>query len=126
MPEKRRQTRYTVPDIYQEQITLKIRKDPGEFAVVAELLNISLSGIKIKYPFPLTVGSIIQCSLSIPELITEEITFSAKVAYSLEDKGDGNYLIGGEIAQTNEQLWVNTFFKVHDFIGESLRPPDTY
>ena len=125
MPEKRRQTRYTVPDIYQEQITLKIRKDPGEFAVVAELLNISLSGIKIKHPFPLAVGSIIECSISIPQFIAEEITFSARIAYSIEDKGDGNYLIGGEITQTNEQLWVNTFFRVHDFIGASLRTSDT-
>jgi hypothetical protein len=125
MPEKRRQTRYTVPEIYQEQITLKIKTDPSEFAVVAELLNISLSGIKIKYPFPLAVGSIIECSISIPEFIIQEITFGVRVAYSIEDKGDGNYLIGGEIAQTNEELWVNAYFKVHDFIGESLRPSDT-
>ena len=125
MAEKRRQTRYTVPEIYQEEITLKVKRDPVEFAVVAELLNISLSGIKIKYPFPLPMGSIIECSISIPQLVTEEIAFSVKVAYSIEDKGDGNYLIGGEITQTNEQLWVNTFFRVHDFIGASLRPSDT-
>ena len=125
MEEKRRQTRYTVPDIYQEQITLKIKTDPGEFAVVAELINISLSGIKIKYPFPLSVGSIIECTISVPEVITEEITFNARVAYSIEDKGDGNYLIGGEIAQTNEELWVSAYFRVHDFIGESLRPSET-
>ena len=124
MPEKRGATRYTVPEIYQEQISLKIKKESGEF-VAAELLNISLSGIKVKESFALAVGSIIECSLSVPQFITEEITFSSRVVYCIEDKGDGNYLIGAEITQTNEQLWVNTFFTVHDFIGAKLRTSDT-
>jgi hypothetical protein len=124
MPEKRRETRYTVPEIYQELITLKIKKDSGEF-VAAKLLNISLSGIKIKDQFALAVGSIIECSISIPESITKEIPFSVKVAYCIEDKVDGNYLIGAEITRTSEQLWVNISLGVHDFIDASLRISDT-
>ena len=123
MPEKCREARYTVPEIYQEHITLKIKKDSGEF-VAAELLNISLSGIKIKDPFALAVGSIIECSTSIPEFITKEIPFSARVAYCIEDRVDGNYQIGAEITRTSEQLWVNIFFRVHDFIDASLRISD--
>jgi len=124
MQEKRREARYTVPEIYKEHITLKIKKESGEF-VAGELLNISLSGIKIKDPFALAVGSIIECSISIPEFITKEIPFNARVAYCIEDKVDGKYLIGGEITQTSEQLWVDIFFRVHDFIGASLRTSDT-
>jgi len=124
MQEKRRETRYTVPEIYQEHIALKVRKDSGEFAA-AELLNISLSGIKIKDPFALTVGSIIECSISTLELATKEIPFSARVAYCIEDRVDGKYLMGAEIARTSEQLWVDVFFRVHDFINAKLRMPDT-
>jgi len=124
MQEKRREARYTVPEIYQEHITLKIKKESGEF-VAAELLNISLNGIKIKDPFALAVGSIIECSISVPEFITEEIPFSARVAYCIEAEVDGNYLIGAEITRTSEQLWVEIFFKVHDFIDGKLRTSDT-
>ena len=124
MQEKRREARYTVPEIYQERITLKIKKDSGEF-VAAELLNISLSGIKIKDPFALAVGSIIECSISISEFITKEIPFSARVAYCIEDRADGKYLIGAEIARTSEQLWVDVFFRVHDYIDANLRISDT-
>jgi hypothetical protein len=124
MPERRPETRYTVPEIYQEHITLKTQKDSGEF-VAAKLVNISLRGIKIKDQFALAVGSMIECSISIPESITKEVPFSAKVSYCIEDKVDGNYLIGAEITRTSEQLWVDIFLRVHDFIDASLRMSDT-
>ncbi len=103
---------------------MKIKKDSGEF-VPAELLNISLSGIKIKDQFALAVGSIIECSICIPKSTIKETPFSVKVAYCIEDKVDGNYLIGAEITRTSEQLWVNISFRVHDFIDASLRISDT-
>ena len=120
MQDKRRQTRYTVPEIYHELITLKIRKDPGEF-VAAKLLDISLGGIKIKNQSEIPAGSIINCSISLPESPTQEIPFGAKVAYCIEDAADGNYLVGAEITRTNEQLWLDIYFGVHDFIDASLR-----
>lgn len=120
MPERRQETRYTVPEIYQNHITLKIKKDSGEF-VAAKLLNVSLRGIKIRDKFGLAAGSVIECSISIPESITKETPFNAKVVYCIEDKVDGDYLMGAEITQTSEQLWVNIFLRVHDFIDQSLR-----
>ncbi len=124
MSENRRETRYTVPEIYQELITLKIKKDSGEF-VAARLLNISLSGIKIEDQFPLPAGSIIECSISIPESIIKEIPFGARVAYCIQDKEKGAYLIGAQIIRASEQIWVDIFFRTQNFINASLRTPDT-
>ena len=120
MAERRQESRYTVPEIYQKHITFKIKNDSGEF-VATKLLNVSLRGIKIKDQFKLAVGSVIECSISIPESITKETPFNAKVIYCIENKVDGSYLSGAEITQTSEQLWVNIFLRVHDFIDKSLR-----
>ena len=120
MEERRQETRYTIPDIYQNHITLKVKRESGEFAAV-RLLNVSLRGIKIKDQSMAAVGSVMDCFISVPGSITKEIPFSARVAYCIEDKVDRSYLIGAEITQTSEYLWVNIFLRVHDFIDESLR-----
>jgi hypothetical protein len=118
--EKRTETRYTVAEIYQKRLTFKVRRNSGEFAPV-KLLDISLRGIRIKYDLGLAVGSVIECSISIPTYPTEEVLFSVKVIYCIENRTDRSYLIGAEIIQTDEQLWVSFFLRVHDFIDNGLR-----
>ena len=122
--EKRKETRYTIPEIYQEWLTTKIMRNSGEFASV-RLIDVSLRGIRIKYDFGLAVDSVIKCSISIPIYLTKEFLFSVKVIYCIEDKTDRGYLIGGEITQPDEHLWVKAFLRVHDFIDESLRTGKT-
>ena len=124
MIEKRRETRFTVAEIYQKGLTLKVRRDSGEFAPV-KLLDISLRGIRIKYDLGLVVGSVIECSICIPMYLTKEVLFSVKVIYCIENRADRSYLIGAEVTQTDEQSWVNVFLRVHDFIDESLRTGKT-
>lgn len=122
--EQRRETRYTVAEVYQKRLTLKVRTNSGEFATV-KLLDISLRGIRIKYDLGLAVGSVIECSISIPMYLTKGVLFSVKVIYCIENRTDRSYLIGAEITQTDEQLWVSVFLRVHDFIDESLRTGKT-
>jgi len=122
--EKRRETRYTAAEIYQKRLTLKIRRNSGEFAS-AELVDISLRGIKIRYDLGLAVGSVMECSISIPMYFTKEVLFSLKVIYCIENRADRNYLIGAEITQTDEPLWVSVFLRVRDFIDESLHTGKT-
>ena len=120
MVEKRRAARYPVAEIYEKRLTLKIRINSGEFAS-ARLVDVSLRGIRMKYDLGLAIGSVIECSISIPIYLTKEVLFSVKVIYCIENRTDRSYLIGGEITQTDEQLWVSIFLRVHDFIDESLR-----
>jgi len=118
--ERRRAARYPVAEIYEKRLTLKIRINSGEFAS-ARLVDVSLRGIRMKYDLGLAIGSVIECSISIPIYLTKEVLFSVKVIYCIENRTDRSYLIGGEITQTDEQLWVSIFLRVHDFIDESLR-----
>ena len=120
MVEKRRAARYPVAEIYEKRLTLKIRRDSGEFAS-ARLVDVSLRGIRIKYGVGLAVGSVVECSISIPVYLTKEVLFSVKVIYCIENRTDRSYLIGGEITQTDEQLWVSVFLRVRDFVDQSLR-----
>ena len=124
MIEKRRETRYTVAEIYQKRLVLKVKGNSGEFAPV-NLFDISLKGIRIKYDLGLAVGSVIECSIFIPMYLTKEVLFSGKVIYCIENRTDRSYLIGAEITQTDEQMWVSVFLRVHDFIDESLRTGKT-
>ncbi len=120
MIESRKEPRYSVPEIYQKYITLKTNNDSGEF-VHPKLLNVSLSGIKMKNQFGLAVGSVIDCLISIPQLPTKDMPFHAKIHYCIEDEVNGDHLIGAEITQTREELWVDTFFRIHDFINKRIR-----
>jgi hypothetical protein len=120
MIEKRKETRYTVTEIYQKRLTFKVRRNSGEFAPV-KLLDISLRGIRIKYDLGLPVGSVVECSISIPMYLTKEVLFSVKIIYCIGNTTDTSYLIGAEITQTDEQSWVSVFLRIHDFIDESLR-----
>jgi hypothetical protein len=122
--EKRRETRYTVAEMYQKRLTLKVRKNSGEFAL-AKLVDISLRGIRIEYDLGLAVGAVFECSITIPTYLTKEFWFSVKVIYCIENRTERSYLIGAEITQTDEQLWVDVFLRVHDFIDESLRTGKT-
>ena len=120
MIEKRKETRYTVTEIYQKGLTLRVRRNSGEFVPV-KLLDISLRGIRIKYDVGLAVGSVVECSISTPMYLTKEVLFNVKIIYCIENRTDRSYLIGAEITQTDEQSWVSVFLRVHDFIDESLR-----
>jgi hypothetical protein len=119
MIERRKGTRYAVPEIYQKYVTFKIRKESGEF-VPADLLDFSLYGVKMKTPFPLTVDSAIECSISIPKSLTKEILFRAKIKHCIRYEPGGDYGIGAETTQTDDKLWLRVFSKVHDFIKERM------
>ena len=119
MVERRKETRYVVPEIYQKYITFKIRRDPGEFVPV-ELLDFNPYGIKIKDSFVSAVDSPLECLISAPKSLTREIPFNVKVKYCIQnDPGEG-YLIGAEIVQSGDHLWLNVFSKVHDYINERI------
>ncbi len=119
MRERRKETRYGVPKIYREYVTFKIRKESVEFLPV-ELLDFSLYGIKIKNSFLLSVDSTIECLIAIPKSLTKEISFSGRIKYCIQDKPGEDYLIGIEINQTSDKLWLDLFSKVHDFIKERM------
>ena len=86
--ERRKETRYVTPEIYQRYITFKIKKDSGEFIPI-ELLVFGLYDIKIRKPFLLPVASTIECSIQIPKSFTKEFLSKPKVKYYIQDESSG-------------------------------------
>ncbi len=119
MMERRKEKRYSVPEIYSKYVTLRIRKDPGDFLFV-DLLDFSPDGIRIRHPSLVPADSSVECLTSIPKSLSREIAFVARVKYCIQEEGDENYLIGAEITRTKEELWLEIFSKAHDFIKERM------
>ena len=119
MMERRKEERHVVPEIYRKYITFKVRKGSGEF-VPMELLDFSLNGIRIKSPYGLSVDSAIECIIAVPKSLTKEILFIGKVKYCIQDEPVGDYLIGAEVVETDDQIGFEVFSKVHNFIKERI------
>jgi hypothetical protein len=119
MTERRKEERHVVPEIYRKYITFKVRERAGEF-VPMELLDFSHNGIKMKSPRGLSVDSHIECIIAAPKSLTKEILFIGKVKYCIQDEPEGDYLIGAEVVETNDQIGFEVFSKVHNFIKERM------
>jgi hypothetical protein len=118
--ERRKGERYVVPEIYRKYITFKVRGVSGDF-VDAELFNFTSNGIRIKSRCELPFDSTIECLISVPESLTEEILFTGKIKYCIQEEPMGDYLIGVEIIETDDELGFGAFLKVYDFIKERIK-----
>jgi hypothetical protein len=117
--ERRKGERYVVPEIYRKYITFKVRGVSGDF-VDAELFNFTSNGIRIKSRCELPFDSTIECLISVPKSPTEEIPFTGKIKYCIQEEPMGNYLIGIEIIETNDKIGFGVFLKLYDFIKERI------
>ena len=59
-------------------MALKVKLPTGE-SKPAKLLDVSLSGIRLKGEFALSIGSSIECLISMPKTPIKEILCSAKL-----------------------------------------------
>ncbi len=118
MIERRKEIRYTIPQLYQTQIQIKIRTGSVPFEP-GRLLDVSLRGIKLSSRFRAEPGAVIGCLISPPQTTAEEVVFYAEVHYCVEN--NGSFVIGAETVQISEKVWVTLFFQIHDFVGKTLR-----
>ena len=117
--ERRKVERYVVPEMYRGYITFKVREVSGDF-VDAELFNFTSNGIRIKSRCELPFDSTIECLISVPKSLTEEIPFTGKIKYCIQEEPMGDYLIGIEIIETDDKIGFGVFLKVYDFIKERI------
>ncbi len=113
--ERRKEERHAVPELYAKYITFKVRKVPGDF-VDAQLFDFTPNGIRIKSHCEFPFNSIIECMVSVPRSLTQQILFTGKIRYCIQEERLGNYLIGAEVIETSDKVWFALFSKVHDFI----------
>jgi len=117
--ERRKVERYVVPEIYRKYVTFKVREVSGDF-VDAELFDFTSNGIRIKSRCEVPFDSTIECLISVPKSLTEEIPFTGKIKYCIQEEPMGNYLIGIEIIETGDKIGFGVFLKLYDFIKERI------
>ncbi len=116
--ERRKEKRHTVPELYREYVTFKIKY--GSEFIDADLLDFSPFGIKIRVPSAIAADTTIDCFIGIPRSLTREVPFRTKVKYCIPDGRGGKYLVGTEIIETGNRIWLDLFLKIHDFIKERI------
>jgi len=67
-----------------------------------------------------SVNSEIECLISMPKCLTKEIPFRARVKYCIQHEEEGDYVVGAEIVPRGDNLWLDLFSKVHDYIKERM------
>ncbi len=117
--ERRKVERYVVPEIYRKYVTFKVREVSGDF-VDAELFNFTSNGIRIKSRCELPFDSTIECLISVPKSLTEEIPFTGKIKYCIQEEPMGNYVIGAEIIEPRDKTAFELFSKIHSFMKEKI------
>lgn len=114
MQERRKETRYPVPEIYRQYIIFKLKKN--DVFIQVALLDFSRHGIRLKSPFPIENNSILGCLISVPASLKREVEFKARVRHCIADDTSSDFIIGAEIEEIPDNLWFHVFEKVHDFI----------
>jgi hypothetical protein len=119
MTERRKGERLVVSYLYRKYITFKVREVSGDF-VDAELFNLSPHGIRIRSRHELPFGSTIECLLSVPKSLTNEIPFKGKIKYCIQEEAMGKYLIGAEIIETGDKTAFELFSEIDSFMKERI------
>jgi len=119
MTERRAGERLVFPDSYRKYITFKVKGASGNF-VDAELFNFGPHGIRIRSRYELPFNSTIECLISTPESLTNEIPFIGKIRYCIQEEPMGNYVIGAEIIEPGANTAFEIFSQIHGLVKEKI------
>lgn len=108
----RREPRYPVSDVYQRYISLKVRVK-GSLVPVA-LRNFSAHGLLYESSISFDSGAGVECLIAMPELLSQEVAFRARVKHC--QRQDGAFFVGIEVLPAADETWFRIFTAVHDFI----------
>ncbi|MBI4689080.1 MAG: PilZ domain-containing protein [Nitrospirae bacterium] len=117
--DRRRETRYTVPEIYSHYVVFKIKSGSGDY-IPTVLLDFSRHGVRLKSPIYMDADFIMECLISIPASLSKNVAFKARVRYCIAGDTASDFIIGAEIIEIPDELWFNVFEKVHDFIRDRM------
>jgi hypothetical protein len=116
IPEKRKQTRYPLPEVYRKYVVMKINI-AGSFVPVL-LTNFSQHGMQFKSPEPLAIESIRECALLATHIAEKEVIFKVRIKYCARDNGE--YSIGAEIEEISDSITFDFFNNVYDVMVEMV------
>jgi len=117
VPEKRRETRYPLPESYRDYILMKVKV--GDSLVPVSITNFSRHGIRFMCPEPLAPGTVVECILLSSHRIRKEVLFSVKVRYCT--KQGATFDTGVQTEDISDKVSFDFFRSVHDLIMQMPR-----
>jgi len=116
MKERRSEKRYLVPEVNRKYVKMEVQAS-GAY-IQAGLIDYSRRGLKFIGPEKIEPGALLNCRLSIPSSMSQVVRLRVAIRYMSEV--DGEYLMGGEIIEVDDAIWLEMFKHIHDFISERL------
>jgi hypothetical protein len=122
-PGKRSETRYPLPEVYQQYISTHIKVSDSYLPVL--LLNFSQSGLQFKSPVEVSNNAVVECILTTSHAIRKKVHFKAVCKYCTS-LINGEFVVGAKILEVSDNLIFNFFLDVYEFIneGEYVRADD--
>jgi phosphoglycolate phosphatase len=112
--ERRREKRYSIPDIYSKYIEMKVTI--AENLIPVRLLDFSEHGFRIESPVPFDEGTLRDCIVSAPRSLNKEVALTARIRHCSE-AGDV-FFAGASIEAVESELWFRVFRNTLRFITE--------
>ena len=112
--EKRKETRYPLPEIYQEYIQMFAYLKEMIFPVI--LLNFSRSGVQFRSPQCIEENKSIECVLETAHVVKRKVYFMVRAKYVVKQNGD--YIVGGLAEEVSDSTAFDFFNNVYEFIME--------
>ena len=110
--DKRQEERHSVPAVYLRYITLEVKN--GNDVVPVAMGNFSRHGILFLSPAAFPAGAHAQCIISVPQLLSRDISFGIHVKYCFNR--ENAFIVGAAIETVADQTWFDVFVEIHDFI----------
>jgi phosphoglycolate phosphatase len=112
--ERRRETRYEIPDVFQKYLEMRVRI--ADELIPVRILDFSEHGFRIESPVPLDEGKMRECTVSAPRSLQREVALTALIRHCHEE---GNvFVAGARIEKVESELWFRVFKSTLKYITE--------
>ena len=112
--DERRETRYPLPEAFQEFILMEVSVNGMTVPVI--LTNFSMSGIQFRSPQPMDEDTSLECFLRTRHMVGKEVRFTTSVKYCKTK--DDDFLVGCQIENVSDASDFDFFQNVFDFMRD--------
>lgn len=122
IPEKRKETRFPLPEVYQKYIELRVKVKDTSLPVI--LINFSKKGLQFKCKEHLRLNSLLEFTVHFIRKVKKKVSFKARIKHCAKQK-DG-LVFGAQIVEISDSITFNFFKCVIDAILEVSADPPTF
>ena len=112
--EQRRETRFPLPPIYQNYITLQILHSDQAYRVFIN--NFSRNGVQLTSPVPVEKDASLKCHLQAAPPARKDVRFEVRVMYCNEV--DEGYILGARVENVSDSKHFDFFRNIFSILKE--------